>query len=181
MGGGGSKSKSSSAKAGGGSKFDENGYYVYDDAPDKSFEKRLQKYVDNWTENVQLDGKDLQIVGTPRQVSYAQTIVANFFEQFDKEEKLELRIARSKKSLIIADEKIGVGERKRMFDASRVTRATKTWAYDMLKGRPIQAKNIIEKKNTLFPTSYYRDVGAFDYLSRLDELRGQYRKKHKAP
>lgn len=180
MGGGGSKSKSSSAKAGGGSKFDENGYYIYDDAPDKSFEKRLQKYADNWTENVQLDGKDLQIVGTPRQVSYAQTIVANFFEQFDKEEKLELQIARSKKSLI-ADEKIGVGERKRMFDASRVTRATKTWAYDMLKGRPIQAKNIIEKKTTLFPTSYYRDVGAFDYLSRLDELRGQYRKKHKAP
>lgn len=170
----------SSARAGGGSKFDENGYYVYDDTPDKSFEKRLQKYADNWTENVQLDGKDLQIVGTPRQVSYAQTIVTNFFEQFDKMEKNELRLAQSKKSPITGEKK-GVGERKRVFDDSRVTRETKKWAYDMLKGRPIQAKNIIEKKNTLFPTSYYRDVGPFDYSDRMNELKEQYRKKHKAP
>ena len=134
----------SSARASSGSKFDENGYYIYDDTPDKSFEKRLQKYVDNWTENVHLDGKDLQIVGTPRQVSYAQTIVENFFEQFDKDERSYLRLAQNKKDLM--GKKKGVGERKLDFDNSRVTRETKKWAYDMLKGRPIQAKNIIEKK-----------------------------------
>lgn len=173
----------SSARAGGGSKFDDNGYYVYrdkdgyfDDAPDKIFEKRLQKYSENWTENVNFDGKDLQIVGTPKQVAYAQDIVKNFFGQFDKKEKSLLKAAQKKEN--------EVGQRKAWFDNSRVARETKTWSYNMLKGRPIQAKNIIEQKNTTFKMDgghYDSGSNSYDFSSRVNDLMGKYKKSHKAP
>lgn len=173
----------SSARAGSESKMDENGYYVYrdkdgyfDDAPDKNFEKRLQKYADNWAENVKLDGKDLQIVGTPKQIAYAQDIVEKFFGQFDKKEKSLLKSAQKKD-----DE---VGQRKAWFDSSRVARETKTWSYNMLKGRPIQAKNIIEQKNTTFKMDggrYDRNTNSYDFSSRVNDLMGKYKKSHKAP
>lgn len=180
----------SSARAGSGSEFDDNGYYVYrdkdgyyDTAPDKNFEKRLQKYADSWTENEKLDGKDLQIVGTPKQVAYAQDIVKNFFGQFDKREKSLLRSAQQK-----TDPKTGIeyetGLRKAWFDSSRVARQTKTWSYNMLKGRPIQAKKIIEQKDTTFRMDnrvYSLGPNGYDFSSRVKDLMKKYEKSHKAP